>query len=48
MNVKFHKNCISTGKIRIISCVKCNFVSFIFSGSHKTFFLALLPIPNYL
>ena len=48
MNVKFHKNCKSTGKIRKISCVKCNFVTFTFSSSHKTFFLALLLITNYL
>ena len=28
MNVKFHKNCESTGEILKISCVKCNFVKF--------------------
>ena len=48
MNVKFHKNCKNTGKILKISCVRCNFVTFIFSGSHKTFSLVLLQITNYL
>ena len=28
MNVKFHKNCENTGKIRKIPCVRCNFVKF--------------------
>ena len=28
MNAKFHKNCENTGKIRKISCVRCNFVKF--------------------
>ena len=28
MNVKFHKNCDYTGKILLISCVRCNFVKF--------------------
>ena len=28
MNVKFHKNCESTGKIPKISCARCHFVKF--------------------
>ena len=50
MNVKFHKNCVNTGKILKISFVRCNFVNFDihFLGLHKTFSLVLLQKTNYI
>ena len=48
MNVKFHEKCENTGKILKISCVRCNFVKFIFLGSHKKFSLVLLQMTNYI
>ena len=29
LNVKFHKNCETTGRILKISCVRCHFVKFL-------------------
>ena len=49
MNVKFHKNCESTGEILKISCVKCNFVKFDnhFVGLAVLFLSLLLVLKAY-